>query len=142
MKDNEQKTAVEYVQEERGNVTEIERFYSHSLDIDKAYQMMKTLTTTLTFQECMWIFRNLCYDVWDKKLNDGTYSELQQEQATQLKYGISVNTDLFTQLIVQHNEFNPDYLKQYEVAGPHLLKIEKLKKEIKDLKEILVNLVD
>lgn len=110
-----------------------EEFYNNTLDSDKAMKFMHEMYSQLTFKECMWIFRNMCYEAWSNRLTDGSYTDEQQEQATQLKYSISANTDLFTQLISGRNSFNREYLKQYEVAGPHLLRISDLEGQIENL---------
>lgn len=111
-------------------------------NLERAQKAALQLIETTSFEDQMWIFRNITYDQvkyfseQDKGIiYDGTYSPLNREQANNLQRQISTCTDLFTQSVSKHREFNQDYLRDYEFAAPYLHSINNLKDTIEELKE-------
>ena len=114
-----------------------------SFDTDKMYTELNRLLDTYSFSELMWLFRNITYDQIkyfseDNKgvVYDGSYSREVIEQATDFQRKISTYADLMSQSISNHREFDRDYLKQYEYAGPYLNIIENLKERINFLEGV------
>lgn len=114
-----------------------------SFDTDKMYTELNRLLDTYSFSELMWLFRNITYDQIkyfseDSKgvVYDGSYSREVIEQATDFQRKISTYADLMNQSISNHREFDRDYLKQYEYAGPYLNIIESLKERINFLEGV------
>lgn len=118
-----------------------------NFNLENAQKYGSLLLDNTTFDEQMWIFRNITYDqvkyfsANDKGVvYDGNHSNLCIEQANQLQRQISTCTDLFTQAVSQCREQNKDYLKQYDFAGPYLRTIEDLKSKLSDLEETIEEL--
>ena len=111
-------------------------------DTDKMYTEMIRLLDIYSFKELMWLFRNITYDQVkyfseDNKgvIYDGSYSRELIEQATDFQRKISTYADLMNQSISNHREFDRDYLKKYDYAGPYLSKISVLEETIQLLRE-------
>lgn len=109
----------------------------NGFDTEKMYEELNRLLDSYSFSELMWLFRNITYDQIkyfseDNKgvIYDGSYSREIIEQATDFQRKISTYADLMNQSISNHREFDSDYLKQYEYAGPYLNIIESLKERI------------
>lgn len=120
------------------------KFYDNELNTDRAEEALHELCTKCTFEEVIWIMRNILYDQvcyyndTDKGVvYNGQYTELNKEQANRFQQQLSTLLDLFGQSIANKREFNNDYLKSYEFAGPYLRVIEDLKEQIDKLKEEL-----
>lgn len=116
----------------------------NSFDSEKLYKEMSRLLDTYSFEELMWIFRNITYDQIkyfseDNKgiVYDGSYDRTMIEQATDFQRKISTYADLMTQTVSSHRVFDEGYLKQYEYAGPYLSIIEELKARIQELEDEL-----
>lgn len=114
----------------------------NSFDSEKLYKEMSRLLDTYSFEELMWMFRNITYDQIkyfseDNKgiVYDGSYDRVMIEQATDFQRKISTYTDLMTQTVSRHRVFDEGYLKQYEYAGPYLFVIEDLKTKIRELED-------
>lgn len=122
---------------------------NNSFDIEKMYTELSRLLDTYSFQELMWLFRNITYDQIkyfseENKgvIYDGSYSRKSISQASDFQRKISTYADLMNQTISSHREFDEGYLKQYDYAGPYLSLIEDLRQEICDLKEELLDSKD
>ena len=120
-----------------------EDFYTdRSIDINKLKTVWDTLESKCNYKEIMWLFRNFAYEAvrYSSKDDCGPiyqegYSNLTMEQANRFQQQISTVVDLFTQSVVDRREFNEDYLKKYEFAGPYLLTIQSLKERIDQLEQ-------
>lgn len=111
---------------------------------ERARKAYEQLDTTTTFEEQMWIFRNITYDKIKYfsennkgQVYDGKHSQLNIEQATNLQRQISTCTDLFTQSVDKCREFDQGYLKSYEFAAPYLSIISDLKDRIDSLEQTI-----
>lgn len=116
-------------------------------NLERAQKAAQQLLKTTSFEDQMWIFRNITYDQIkyfsenDKGIvYDGEHSQDCIYQATNLQRQISTCTDLFTQSIVNKTVFNENYLKQYDFAGPYLATIQTLKDQISALRQEMQNI--
>ena len=122
-------------------------YYSTEFNSERANAVLTWLISKCSFKEISWIYRNLVYDqvaYYDQnhkaKLYDGTYTDLNVEQANRFQQQISTVADLFEQSILNKREFDEDYLKQYEFAGPYLRIIRDKDKRIEQLEEAIAEL--
>ena len=117
-------------------------FYANELNMDKVEQTIKFMASHLTLKECLKTIREISYnmisyyDEYNKAhiYQDDTYSPLNREQACQLQRMLATACDLFGQSIIEHREFNENYLNKYINGGALELQVEELKEEIKKLK--------
>lgn len=121
-------------------------YYAKELNLDRANELLKLLISKCTFKEINWIYRSLAYDLvayYDQnnkaRLYDGTFTNLNVEQANRLQQQLSSITDLFEQSVINKREFNEDYLKEYEFARPYLI-ISEQKERINSLEEAIKEL--
>lgn len=119
-------------------------YYSNEFDSDRASTMLLDLISHCSFKEISWIYRNIVYDwvaYWSSeskgKVYDGTYSDLNIEQANRLQQQISSLADLFEQSVIDKREFNEDYLKNYAFAGPYIRLLNDRDERIKQLEEAI-----
>lgn len=118
-------------------------FFENEFNLERAEDNLYKLAENCTLKEVLWIIRNICYDMTSYvnnenkgKIYDDSYSRKQIEQATQLQRDISTACDLFSQIIVNHNEFNDDYFKERTISNG---RIGMLKDKIKELEEKIEN---
>lgn len=121
------------------NIDEIKsrkEFWGSEFDLDRADKMLEYLIGKCSLKEILWIARNVVYDqvaYYNQNskgiVYNGEYSDLNVEQANRLQQQISTLLDLFSQSVNSKREFDEDYLKSYEFAGPYLRIIESLKSE-------------
>lgn len=109
-------------------------FYSsEEFNLKRANENLITLIENCTFEEIMWIVRNITYDqisyyAPDSKgrIFNGKYSELQIEQATRFQRNISTFIDLFGQVLIDGRVFEEEYIKKYDLAEHYINKIDKM----------------
>ena len=120
-----------------------EDFYAPGLNMDRVYHYQEVLAKNCTFEEICKIFREICWDqvsYFDENncsiiYRSDEYSKLTREQANRFQQQVQTICDLFAQCISDKREFNEDYLKKYEFAGPYLLIIDELREKINRLEE-------
>lgn len=132
------------------NVDEIKSrrdYYGKEFNLDRAQEIMMWLISKCSFKEICWIYRNIAYDMvayWDQnnksKIYDGSYSELNIEQANRLQQGISSLVDLFEQSTTDKREFDEDYLRNYEFAGSYIRILNEKNERIKQLEDAIAEL--
>ena len=122
-----------------------EDFYAPGLDMDRVYYWVEEVAKNLSFEEICKLFREIAYDqvsYLDKDncsiiYRSDKYSKLNREQANRFYNQARTICDLFAQSISDKREFNEDYLKDYDFAGPYRRHIETLEKRIEDLENDL-----
>ena len=114
-----------------------------NINLEKVSKMYDNLKQSCNIDELMWLARNLSYAfIYSNGTNDkadiydGKHSQLNIEQANMLQRQLSAMCDLFAQSI-NGREFDKDYLRSYEIAGPYLNIITEKNKEINDLEETI-----
>ena len=88
-----------------------------SIDINKCSDMIDKLNKEYSVDEIFWIIRNLTYDYIryfgeDNKgvVYDGSYSDINVEQATRAQQSLSTSADIMRQVISSKREFEDRYL--------------------------------
>ena len=88
-----------------------------SIDINKCSDMIDKLNKEYSVDEIFWIIRNLTYDYIryfgeDNKgvVYDGSYSDINVEQATRAQQSLSTSADIMRQVISSKREFEDSYL--------------------------------
>ena len=88
-----------------------------SIDINKCSDMIDKLNKEYSVDEIFWIIRNLTYDYIryfgeDNKgiVYDGSYSDINVEQATRAQQSLSTSADIMCQVISSKREFEDSYL--------------------------------
>lgn len=122
-----------------------EEFYSQDVNLDNAIKSMQYLVKHNNLKEIMWIFRNLsheqvCYWGEDHKgiiYQDDSYSQVNREQACKIQRMLSTASDLFSQSILQHREFEESYLEKWTDGGYLQIEVANLKNHIKELEETI-----
>lgn len=122
-----------------------EEFYSQDIDLDNAIKSMQYLVKHNNLKEILWIVRNLSYEqvcYWgeDHKgiiYQDDSYSQVNREQACKIQRMLSTASDLFSQSILQHREFEESYLEKWTDGGYLQIEVANLKNHIKELEETI-----
>lgn len=132
------------------NINEIKSrkdYYGKEFDSTRANEMLEYLISKCSFKEICWIFRNIAYDMvayYDQnnksKIYDGSYSDLNIEQANRLQQQISVIVDLFEQSIVDKREFEEGYLRDYSFAKLYINILNEKIEIIKKLEDAITEL--
>ena len=125
------------------NIEPRKDFYAPELNMDRVYYYVEVLAKNCTFEEVCKIFREIAWDqVRYSDANDCSiiyrsdkYSKLAREQANRFYNQARTILDLFAQCISDKREFNEDYLKTYDFAGPYILTINSLKKQLEEKDE-------
>lgn len=88
------------------------------MNLDKVFAYYDALNHSLTFEEICKLFREIFYeqvsyysDTNKGKIYDGSYSQVNIEQATRIQQKLSTCIDLYNQVISQHREFDESYLE-------------------------------
>lgn len=123
----------------------LEEHYEDKIDLDRASESMKYLVEHNTFQEILWIMRNLSYEqvcYWDNDhkgiiYRDDSYSQLTREQACRIQRMLSTACDLFGQSVINKREFDEGYLVKWLEGGALQLQVERLQSRIKELEDEL-----
>lgn len=117
-------------------------FFADEMIYERMESKLTEVISDLTLKECLKMIREISYDMvcyYDddnkaKIYKDDNYSSLNREQACQLQRLLCTACDLFGQSIINHREFDEGYLNKYINGGALELKIDRLEKEIEDLK--------
>ena len=113
-------------------------FFQQGLNMDRVEEVLKDVITRLSLEEVLKMTREITYDmVSGERLYNGSYSQLNIEQANAFQAKIRDACDMFAQSIVDKREFDENYLKDYAYARPYLRIIEKQKERIANLEEQL-----
>ena len=123
---------------------DIKSYYNFISDIE-AYEVaaLEDVISTLTLKEILKMIREISYDmvcyydetVCSKIYRDDTYSKRNIEQACRLQRLLSSACDLFGQSIIEHREFEEDYLQKWTDGGYLQNRVVELENKVKELEE-------
>ena len=120
-------------------------FYADEMIYERMESKWQEIAKFLTLKEVLKMVREICYDMVyfvDEEdcgiiYRDEKYSHKNKEQACQLQRLVSTACDLFGQSIINHREFDEDYLNKWLNGGAMEIKITNLENYIKKLEEEL-----
>ena len=99
-------------------------FYADEMIYERMESKLEEVAKELTLKEVLKMTREICYDmVYYNGENNcgiiykGDYSRKNIEQACQLQRLVSTACDLFAQSIVNHREFDDNYLNKWLNGG-------------------------
>lgn len=94
-------------------------FFRKDINMLRVDAILKDVISFLSFEEICKMFREICYDQVSYYNDDlkghiykGDYERKHIEQATFLQRKISTAVDLYSQVLVNKNTFNEDYLRE------------------------------
>jgi len=97
-----------------------DRLFEKEMDMKKVMEGIYNLLENYTMKEIMKMMREISYDVVSYygpsqkgQIYDGSYSEINVEQASRIQQRLRDMADLFTQSVVDHREFDEEYLRKY-----------------------------
>lgn len=89
------------------------------MNIEKVFKYKDELESNLTFEEICKCFREIMYEQISYysedhkgRIYDGSYSDVQINQATRVQQKMSMCVDLYNQIISGNREFDEGYLRE------------------------------